>query len=241
MQEVDSSQNGKLIERLQSKPLRERAELLAMRVGERMHLELLAAGDRFWAELIGFKQGAFLIALLPGSVAQPKIFKKDETIIVRMLNKDFQLCGFQASILKMETTPYPLLFIKFPLEYEKYHLRRNERVNCYLPATLIYDGREFSSTVINISLGGARLVLDPLGLDINPKQLARQEAFLLATARDPNKEFCTKLFVLSTEMNEELIMVRTEFIEFIGDSRIILQEFISWVLKNTPQDHHSSS
>ena len=241
MQVSLSSRDQKYVEKLQCKPVHESGEHLALRVGERMHLELPITGDRFWAELTGFKQGVFLLACLSGSSVSRNVFRKDQEIIVRVLNKDFQLCGFRTSILKMETTPCPLLFVKFPDEYEKFHLRRTERVNCYLPATLLLDGREFRGTVINISLGGARLVLDSIGQDIGPKRFDRQEAFLLATMSDQQMEFCAKLFMLTVENKEDLIMMRTEFLEFIGESRTILQEFISWVLKNTPQGHHSSS
>lgn len=234
MDEMPERESPQFIQCLKSKPIVAEGASLMLRVGERMHLELPSYLERLWGELTGFKQGLFLIALLPKRPQNPRMFAKGGAVHVRALNRDFQLCGFHTSIIKFVTSPYPLVFLSFPDQYEKYHLRRSERVNCYLPASLLVDGKEFRATVINLSMGGARLALDPLGLDITPDQLIRQDAFLIASGRDPNKEMCIKLFILQAELNDELIMLRGEFSDYIGESRETLHESIAWMKKSMP-------
>jgi hypothetical protein len=217
----------RLNQSLASQPIQESGKNLAMRMGERLHLEIQSTGERLWGELVGFKQGAFLLVWLPALMRHRQSLIDDNMVTVRGVNCDFQLCGFRTSITKVMLTPHPLLFLHFPEVFEKLHLRRHDRVECFLPALVLMDGQEYKSIIVNLSLGGARIVLDSPGHESSLELFEDQEAFLVFKVVENGREVCARTHVRSISNNEGRITLGTEFLDLIGESKTIIDEYVA--------------
>ncbi|PTN36097.1 PilZ domain-containing protein [Desulfonatronum sp. SC1] len=197
-----------------------------MRVGERLHIKICSTGERLWGELVGFKQGEFLLVWLHNLITKHKIVTENNTVTVRGMNVDYQLCGFKTTVSKIIIKPYPLVFLKFPSFFEKLHLRRHDRMDCFLPAQMLLDGNEYKTMIVNLSQGGARIVLDLNNSDISPDQCEGREVYLVFKTANNDKEVYAKSFVRSAN-NEARMALGLEFIELIGESHAIIDEYVS--------------
>jgi len=208
------------------KPIRLQGDTLEMQVGVRLHIELLTTGERFWGELVGDKQGKFLLVWLPGFAKYRKAVASETMVAVRALNRDYQLCGFRTTISRLLTMPHPLLFLDYPDSYEKLSLRQHERVDCLFPAILLVDGEEYKTMVTNISTGGAGVVLSLS--DRHPKNLDDNgEVFLLFKALDGSQEAVVRGELRNVRSAGDKMQLGLKFDSLIGDSRQIIEDYVN--------------
>lgn len=219
--------NQERAEPLASQALQEKGKNLAMRLGERLNIEIQSTGERLWGELVGFKAEVFLLVWLPSFLHHRLALAADNTVTVRGMNKDFQLCGFRTTIIKTLLTPAPLLFLKFPDLFEIIFLRRHDRVGCLLPAVVRKDGREQKSMIINLSLGGARIVLDQHNSQDSMDAVKGQEITLFFSLIDGGAELTAKAVVHQIYDFEGKFSLGLEFVELIGDSKTRINEYIA--------------
>jgi len=69
-------------------------------------------------------------------------------------------------------TPIPLLFLQYPCNFESYNLRKDERVDCLFPNTVIINDREMSGALSDISKSGCNILLpiqddQPCNVEVN--------------------------------------------------------------------------
>ncbi|HDQ39863.1 MAG TPA: PilZ domain-containing protein [Desulfonatronum sp.] len=223
----ENKATSKLIQPLAQQSIQENGKNLTMRMGERLHLEIQNTGERLWGELAGCKQGAFLLVWLPALARYRQSLVVGCTVTVRGVNCDFQLCGFRTSISKVLYSPHPLIFLHFPEMFEKLHLRRHDRVECFLPAFVLMEGQEYAAIIVNLSKGGARIVLDPLQQPLHLDQFENQEAFLMFKTVENGREICAKTHVRSVCSHEGRLTLGTEFLDLIGNSETIIDEYVA--------------
>ncbi|WP_031387762.1 PilZ domain-containing protein [Desulfonatronum thiodismutans] len=225
--DLPESLKTKLVQSIKSKPIQENGMNLLMRLGERLHLQIYNANERLWGELVGFKQGEFLLVWLPNLTAHRKILADNSEVTLRGMNVDFQLCGFTTTISKILLTPYPLLFLTFPKVFEKLHLRRHDRVECFLPAQVLLDGNEYKAMIVNLSLGGARIILNKESAIFSPEQFESREIYLVFKTVDNGKEAYAKSLVRSARNNDSKLTLGLEFLDLIGESYIIIHKYVA--------------
>lgn len=215
----------RLLQTIEAQPLQENGAKLTMRLGERLHLEITGTGERLWGELAGFKQGVFLLVWLP-SLPQHKALVDNASVTVRGLNIDFQLCGFKTTVSKALHSPYPLLLLAFPERFEKIHLRRHDRVDCFLPALVLLEGHEHKSIIVNLSQGGARIILDQADDVPSPEHFEGQEVYLVFKTVENGKEVCAKALVRSSIDCDARVALGLEFHDFIGDAHAVIHKYV---------------
>lgn len=216
-----------LVQALASQPVQEVGKHLSMRLGERLYLEIPSTGERLRGELVGFKQEAFLLVWLPALARHRQALIEDNSITVRGMNNDFQLCGFITTIFKAMVSPYPLLFLNIPKVFEKLHLRRHDRVQCLLPALVIFDGCEHKSMIINLSLGGAKVVLEDRPVDASADIFLGQQLFLVFKTVENGGEIYAKTLVRSVHDSEGKITLGTEFLDLVGDTKDDINKYVA--------------
>lgn len=200
-----------------------------MRLGERLHLHIYNTSERLWGELVGFKQGEFLLVWLPALATHRKILAANNEVTIRGMNVDFQLCGFTTNISKILITPYPLLFLTFPKVFEKLHLRRHDRVECFLPAQMLLDGNEYKAMIVNLSLGGARIILNKENTNFSPDQSEGREIYLVFKTVDDGEEAYAKSLIRKALNGESKITLGLEFLDLIGESHNIIRKYVASV------------
>lgn len=216
-----------LTQHLKSQPVHEDGKNLSMRLGERLYFEIPSTKERLQGDLVGFKQEAFLLVWLPALARYRQSLIDDNSIIVRGMNSDFQLCGFITTISKTMVSPYPLLFLNIPKVFEKLHLRRHDRVQCLLPALMIFNEREYKATIINLSLGGVKIALENQSLDAVADTFSGQEVFLIFKTVSHGTEIYAKTLVHSIHNNEGRIMLGMEFLNLVGDAEDDIKKYVA--------------
>lgn len=224
---MEKTTPSKLVQQVAAQPVQDDGLNLFMPVGERLHLEITATGEHLWGELAGFKQGKFLLVWLPALAAHRNALAENKTVTVRGMNADFQLCGFTTTVTRPLLNPHPLLFLSFPAVYEKLHLRRHDRVRCFLPALIIFDGNEYKAMVVNLSQGGARIVLDLENTEGFPDLCEGLEVFLVCKAVDDGLEVYMRSLIRSAHATDARMALGLEFLDMIGDSKTIIQSYVA--------------
>jgi c-di-GMP-binding flagellar brake protein YcgR len=219
--------NPGLAQTIKSQPVQEDGKNLSMRLGEQLYLEIPSTKERLRGDLVGFKREAFLLVWLPALTRYRQALIEDNSIIVRGLNSDFQLCGFMTTILKTMVHPYPLLLLSIPKVFEKLYLRRHDREQCLLPALMIFNEREYKAIIINLSSGGAKIVLEDQSFETSADTLLNQEVFSVFKTVEHGSEIYAKTLVRSVYNNEGRIMLGTEFIELVGDAEDDINKYVT--------------
>jgi c-di-GMP-binding flagellar brake protein YcgR len=136
---------------------------LNMSPGTRMVVEPVGLGKRFSTEFVGMERDAYLIVRVPRIAGVTEHLQKDKKVRVRTIEHG-QVYGFEAEVAWIMSTPFRLLFLRYPMFVEVLNLRGSQRVECFLPAEFkTVDSSSWTrGLVLNISRGGCQVVLDPV-------------------------------------------------------------------------------
>lgn len=143
---------------------RREGSALGVVIGTRMLIEPAGMGDRFKSEFVGMVRGGFIIVRVPRIPGINEFLYVEKKITVRYVHEG-NVYGFESEVLWNQTSPFRLLFLRYPETVEILNLRRCQRVDCYLPVKIGMgeeDGQytELEGMMLNLSCGGCQLVLD---------------------------------------------------------------------------------
>lgn len=130
-------------------------------IGTEMQFELPGLNNRIKLRLIGICAKDYLIYSLPKRLlikAGLTVFKPQSSVNVRCISRG-EVIGFTSSIIRAIQNPDSLLFIKFPEIIQKQAIRKNHRVKCLLPASLVKETINLTGTVADISRCGCHFQL----------------------------------------------------------------------------------
>ncbi|SDK93192.1 PilZ domain-containing protein [Maridesulfovibrio ferrireducens] len=132
---------------------------LGLQHGGNANVELFSTGERLWGEVVGIRPGYFLSIWLPAlrEGNYKRILIEDSAVTVRAKCDGCYLCGFRATVTRVMTYPYPLLYLAYPSKFEKVNLRNNKRVECFQSVILTYKDKEYKGVFRDISEGGGRI------------------------------------------------------------------------------------
>ncbi|KUG29429.1 hypothetical protein ASZ90_000676 [hydrocarbon metagenome] len=127
-------------------------------VGAKLSLEILGIDEKLSSALIGYVRGKYLVVQLPTLVESGRdlLFQylySGNPVTVRYL-KSGAVFGFRCEIVKYLFSPFPLLFLTFPLRVESYNLRRHKRIPCLLPVSAMIKEATYSGLMTDLSLSG---------------------------------------------------------------------------------------
>ena len=139
------------------------APLSKIDVGTRVMMELAGMKDKLQSFFVGYIKNRCVITIVPQvpEVNRPTLLEnlyRGNTITLRYIHSGMVL-GFTTEIMHVSFTPLPLLFVKYPEQIESYNLRKDERVGCLFPASVVHEETEFSGALSDISLSGCGIVL----------------------------------------------------------------------------------
>lgn len=138
---------------------RMRLEDVRLKIGETVQLQSTAERDpqRHYVKLIGYAKGRSFIVSTPMQEGSYLLIRDGQGFVVRMFAGK-NIYAFPASVIRAANTPYPHLHLTYPDEVVTRTVRRAERVDVRLIASVDNgSGQAIPTTVENLSLSGAGL------------------------------------------------------------------------------------
>jgi hypothetical protein len=132
-------------------------------VGGKLQMELNGIPDKLHSFFIGYVKLRFVIIAIPlvPDVNRPTLLEylyKGNAVTVRFI-KQGTVLGFKTIVAYVTFTPIPLLFLQYPDNIETYNLRKDDRVVCLFPVTVILNDMELVGALSDISKSGCNIVL----------------------------------------------------------------------------------
>lgn len=137
-------------------------EIMPAVLGMRMLVQAEGMDQGFRTTLSGLERNRFLLLHLPRIAAITEQLYPDRKVKVRYIHEG-NLYGFLSQVLACQVTPFRLLYLAYPKTFERLNLRRDQRVDCFIPAELAVPGSvdaAFRAMILNISTSGCRTALD---------------------------------------------------------------------------------
>jgi len=127
-------------------------------VGVKMSLDIRGIDEKLTSVLVGYCRGKYVVSQLPSLAESNKevLFQHlyaGNPITVRYLDAG-AVFGFRCEIIKYLFSPFPLLFLTFPLRVESFNLRRHKRISCLLPVSVCVGETSYSGLMTDLSLSG---------------------------------------------------------------------------------------
>lgn len=134
---------------------------LDVQIGDVAMVEPQGVGERFKTCFVGWDAGRFAIMRLPTRLDLRDFLYAGKVVIVRYLSCSGEVSGFESEVQGVCHKPQQLFFVDYPAKVEVFSLRKESRVDTFLPATLVVsDQISLKGNILNISKGGARIGLD---------------------------------------------------------------------------------
>jgi hypothetical protein len=137
--------------------------MLEIEVGGKLMMELTGIPDKLHSFFVGYVKKRVVITMVPlvPDVNRPTLLEnlyKGNSVTVRFIRQGTVL-GFSTTVAHVAFTPIPLLFLEYPNTIESYNLRKDKRVVCLFPITVVLNGRDQSGALSDISKSGGSIVI----------------------------------------------------------------------------------
>lgn len=138
-----------------------------VKLGDHIQLQFIPEDgrERMGAKVIGHAPGKSLIISAPQASGGMPILREGQYFVIRMLQGS-KVLGFESSVLKYATVPYPHVHLSQPKSVESIVVRGSRRVNTQLVVSVLKDGSDkpLSASMLNTSVSGTLLQTDsPIG------------------------------------------------------------------------------
>lgn len=108
---------------------------LKLKQGNQLILRFLCVDKRYEAKVVGFEPYAYCIAQV--RLPQEVLSRLGQNpLVVAQLNNGGTLFGFRTEVVNRVSVPAPLVFLSHPDSVERLVLRRSERLDVTLPASI---------------------------------------------------------------------------------------------------------
>lgn len=126
-----------------------------MTAGLDVMVQLEQLPQRLKSSVIGLEKGKYIIVKCPNMASFNQRLRAGLKIKVTYLN-DGNVYGFKANILSHIQAPGRLIFVQYPDSVERIELRREHRLDSYLPATVTAEDKACKGFITNISPNGCQ-------------------------------------------------------------------------------------
>ncbi len=193
-------------------------------------MELAGIKDKLQSFFVGFITKRCVITTFPlvPDVNRPMLLEhlyKGNSLTVRYIHSGTVL-GFTSEIQSVAFTPYSLLFLKYPGQIESFNLRKDDRVACLFPASVILNNVPFPGALSDISRSGCSIVFPVTdNQTINPEigsqvvlhcplLFASDQAKISCTVKQVNKNSQKiGLGLMFTHVQDDLLIRISTYIE----------------------------
>jgi hypothetical protein len=209
-------------------PMQQTKQPLNLRINDKVLVDVEGSGKRFWTEAYGMVRDEFILLRHPMSVAFKDLLNPQQPVTARFMTADGSIFGFKSSVVGTIARPTPILVLTHPFVVETVNLRRHDRVDCFLPATLFHEGNELPGYIVNLSVGGSKFVYQPGG-DGSAAPLdmpADSEAFCQFRLPGQEAELYARSIVKSTTQAGKKVVVGLKFEDVEEASREAILDYV---------------
>ncbi len=137
--------------------------MLEIEVGGKLMMDLTGIPDKLHSFFVGYVKKRVVITMVPlvPDVNRSTLLEnlyRGNSVTVRFIRQGTVL-GFSTTVAHVTFTPIPLLFLEYPNTIESYNLRKDNRLVCLFPVTVVHNGREQSGALSDISKSGGSIVI----------------------------------------------------------------------------------
>ena len=183
-------------------------------VGKRLFIELgssllLENGDNaaINGSFIGMNVGEYLIMKPSAEEIDPQTL--DEVPLTLKYRQNAEILGFECKLIAHIESPEPLLFIEYPKAITNYNIRRNYRIDCFLPVEIEFGHALVEAKVVNISREGCMCRMHHIHL---PDLSAIKQVTMIFESDQLNTPIEISGLVRSIKLDEQLVVLGIEFI-----------------------------
>lgn len=128
-----------------------------LEMGTELQIELSDVAMPLYSTLIGMDTDEYLIikSPTPYNMVKQKLYRGNEIVVKYLYNGT--IYAFQSKLIEPISKPFKLLFLEYPKIIEKHELRSFKRAKCFFPAKMIFDKRDCTGLVLDISRRGCRI------------------------------------------------------------------------------------
>ncbi len=213
-----------------SKIRRLQAGNLEVKVGLSVILEPEGVGVRFKTHLVGWDKDRYVMLHLPLKVEMREQLYVGKRVIVRYIDDEGQICGFESAIQGAIFTPQRFLVLDYPQTVEIFCLRKDTRVDCFIPATLTRQDTSLVANIINISSSGCRLALASAAEQSADPFVEGERLLCIFSIQAPEEQryqlHCT---LKKIQIEEDKIFLGVEFHDATPDVRQRIEDFVTEV------------
>lgn len=198
-------------------------------IGEKVLLYFPGVQGKLKTEFLGVDKKKYIIVRLPEGVSENKL-SNTQQVTVRYIN-DSLVCGFNTTISGFIFTPVPLIFLNYPECIEILNMRNDDRVTCFIPAKIYWEGNDISGKIIDLSRGGCKIVADPFNVDRIPSINIETDISFQLQDRDNKKNLCLKSKIKRIVAEESKLILSFEFFEHHEEVEKTISDYVDILME----------
>jgi len=202
---------------------------LELEVGTRLFLGLEGLEQKLVSVYHGGEEGSLLIIQTPLVAEAVKRLKPGARITVHYLTKG-TIKVFQSVVVDSVLKPFPLLFVSYPSLVAHKDLRQSPRAVCCLPATIALREEGHEGLLVNLSLGGCRLVLSHEQEPQPPWLEVEQELMISFSLPEEEGRVQTKAEVRNATTLDHLQVLGLRFVSLDRQALLSIHAYVKTVL-----------
>ena len=169
-------------------------------MGTNLLVQIHGVDGHMKSQLVGGSPDQYVIVASPKRTGiAPKLFEGNQ-VLVRYIH-DGAVCSFQSNIIDVVQSPFPLIFLSYPVIMERRTLREEQRNSCAVPVEAGYAGQTWPAEIKDFSRSGCCLVSNLAGrLGLNKIQPGNKIDIRIETEGEtPDRTFSAKVCNLRRE------------------------------------------
>ncbi|MBF0459574.1 MAG: PilZ domain-containing protein [Nitrospirae bacterium] len=128
-----------------------------LKLGQTLQVNLVGMSVKIKTSILDIDIGNFIVLKIIATDRKGPIVNNSAVFATFLFNGIFY--SFRSMITGIVEKPIEFIIIDYPETIVEYTMRCHKRVECILPVKVIHGGSSFDGTIINISLGGCKLMI----------------------------------------------------------------------------------
>jgi hypothetical protein len=182
------------------------------------------------SRLVGFDHGRFIVITTPPLTDIWTELYQENSIIVRYLYKG-KVYGFRSTLLGFIEKPFPVSFLAYPRNIECYNLRKQERVDCFIPGRADIEGVAYEGMIWDISAGGCCFTFNVPEADDLPEVSVGDVIRLILSILEPGINKPVQAQIMSVRKKGRKVRVGTKFMDIDAACLQTVQTYIDSVMQ----------
>jgi c-di-GMP-binding flagellar brake protein YcgR len=198
---------------------------LGIEIGIRLQLQFQGLKEISKTVLVGMERGLYLIVRTPPTPGTWTKLHKENHTVVRYLYKGV-VYGFKCTLLGVMNEPFPLLFLSYPTEIETINLRKQERVDCLLPAVARIGDSSYKGVILDISRSGCSFAFTMDTPESSPPVTAGDEVVFAIRFAGSSDEKNLDAKIMNVRRSADKVITGSLFADLGNDALSAVEDYI---------------